>query len=80
MKGNNKRQRSNFTIKISVLEELESLVPSGQRSEFVNNAIEEAMKDFARKKALESIKKLKKMGPKLSSEELVKQIKDARRY
>lgn len=56
----NKRRKVNFMVDEVILERLEALVPSGERSDFVNNAVEEAIKSYGRNKAFEFLEKFKK--------------------
>lgn len=54
-----KSKKVNFMIKMYVLEDLEKLIPAGKRSEFVNGALEEAVKDCSRRKAYEVMEKVR---------------------
>ena len=55
------RKRINLMIDIDNIEKLEELIPSGSRSNFVNEAIEDKFRRWGRRKALDlmnlSIKK-----------------------
>lgn len=58
------RKRINFMISISLVDKL-TTIPLGERSDFVNEAIEEKFTNWSRRKAIEnlneSIKKEKKV-------------------
>lgn len=54
------RIRVNYMISHPLLKELEELIPRGERSDFINEAIEEALTRFSRKKAGEEMDKLRK--------------------
>lgn len=75
------RKRANFMIDTPLLEQMEILIPAGERSDFVNEALEEKMIDLSRTKALarmeESIKKQKKVH---TTEEILKILHADRRY
>lgn len=75
------RKRVNFTIKIPLLHELDVLVPNGERSDFINEALEEALVRLSRKKAGEMTDKLrKKLRLKIQSDEaLLKDIRYGRK-
>lgn len=70
------RKRVNFMVNEAVLAEIKSLVPSGEMSDFVNDALEKAMIDFSRRKACEEMDKLaeiiSKKGIRMSTEEFIK--------
>lgn len=75
------RKRANFMINVPLLEQMETLIPTGERSDFVNEALEEKMIDLSRTKALarmeESIKKQKKVH---TTKEILKILHADRRY
>lgn len=75
------RKRTNFMINLPLLEQMEILIPSGERSDFVNEALEEKMIDLSRAKALErmedSIKKQKKVH---TTKEILRILHADRRY
>lgn len=79
MKNPDSKKRVNFTISISVIHELESLIPAGDRSDFVNNAIEEALIQYGRERAAKALKQArKKLKLNLSTEEILKDIRYGR--
>jgi hypothetical protein len=70
------RKRVNFMINKAILAEIRTLVPSGEMSDFVNEALEKAMIQFSRIKASEGMDKLaeilSKKGVRMSTEEFIK--------
>lgn len=73
------KKRVNFTIDISILDELNTLVEDGMRSDFVNSALEEKLRDFSRKKAAELMEKSKKtLKLKISTAQILKEIRYGR--
>ncbi len=66
---------------ITVLEQMKSLIPAGERSDFVNEAMEKALIQFGRQKAFDEGTKLKeKLNLKIGSdEELLKKIRYGRK-
>lgn len=67
-------------VNISVVKELNEMIPSGERSDFVNEAIENALTQFSREKAYEETKRLReKLNLKIKSDEkLYKIIREGR--
>ncbi len=73
------RKRVNFMIDHSLWEQLNDLVPAGKRSDFVNEMLDDALKQVARKIAFEKMGKFaKKEGKKLSTEDFLKTRNDGR--
>ncbi len=74
------RKRLNFMVDPFIAMELTQMIPSGQRSEFVNKAIEKALVQFSREKAYEETKELReKLNLKIGSDEkLYKVIREGR--
>lgn len=59
-------------INLKILGELEELIPKGERSDFVNHALHEALKLFGRKKAFEALEHFKQEHPlKMSTQEII---------
>ncbi len=74
-----KRKKVNFMIDEAILERLEALVPSGERSDFVNNAMEEAIAEHGMKQAMKFFSTLaKKEKKKWTGKNIVKFIKNER--
>lgn len=60
-------------ISKEILKSLHQVIPAGQRSDFVNEALEDALIDYSRKKAFEKLEKFRKEnGIFLSTEEIIK--------
>lgn len=74
MKKHLDRQKVNFMMSRELLIQLNQLVPAGERSNFMNEALEEAITRYGRKKASETMDKLAKSGAfsKLSTKEFLK--------
>ncbi len=67
------RVKMNFMIDARVVEKMEMMIPSGQRSDFVNECLEDALTKFSRNLAFEGMRKMaKKMKLKLSTKEIIK--------
>lgn len=67
------RKRVNFMINKWILTRMNELVPSRKMSDFVNEALEEAIENFARRKAVEGIAELRvKNRIKMTTEEMIK--------
>lgn len=71
------RKKVNFMIQKDLLEAMKFFIPEGGRSDFVNEAVQEALKDFGRKKAMEEMEQFRKTAQwKMTDEE----IRKAREY
>ncbi len=55
-----KVKKANFMFRIATLEKLNGFIPNGERSKFVNQAVDEALIDFGRKIAAERMDKFRK--------------------
>lgn len=74
-----KRKKVNFMIDEDLIDRLETLIPSGERSDFLNEAMNEALTDYGRKKAFEFFEDFrKKQKKKWKTGEIVKFIKNER--
>ena len=71
-------RKLNFMIKNEVADELEALIPSGQRSRLVNEAIVKELGLFRRQAQTERLMKLRKKSPKLSTAELISAVRKDR--
>ncbi len=75
-----KRKKVNFMVDEGILERVEAIIPSGERSDFVNHAMEQALIVYGRKKAFEFFQELPKKGKKKwTSDNIVKFIKNERK-
>lgn len=60
-------------VQKDLLEAMKFFIPKGERSDFVNGALEEQLKDFARKKASEDMDQLRKRAKiRLTTEEIIR--------
>ncbi len=55
----NKREKINFMLNKGVLIELKHWIPAGDRSNFVNGALEKAILQFKREKAFKAMDELR---------------------
>lgn len=70
-----KRRRVNVMLNVNLIESLNELVPSGERSDLINQAIEEKMIQLSRKKASEFMVKMrKKLKHKTSNKKIYEDI------
>jgi hypothetical protein len=74
------RKRVNFMISTSLLTSLTELIPLGERSDFVNQTLEEALTQVSRQKASEALAEFRKTNHlKTSTKEILKIIHDGRK-
>ena len=67
-----KRKKTNFMVDEKLLFEIKQYIPDGERSNFVNEALEDAIDLFRRRKAVEGMEELRqKMQVKMSTEEFI---------
>jgi hypothetical protein len=71
-------RKINFMIRNEVAEELEAIVPSGQRSKLVNEAITKELALFRRRLQTEKLMDLRKKSPKLATVEIVAAVRNDR--
>lgn len=63
----------------TLMAEISIYIPAGERSDFVNEAIEEALADYKQEKAFEEMDKLRKEANLyLSTEEIIRLKNDGR--
>ncbi|MBI5753737.1 hypothetical protein HZA40_01170 [Candidatus Peregrinibacteria bacterium] len=73
MKKHLNREKVNFMISKENMMQLKQLIPAGERSDFINKTLEEAIKSYKRRKASEEMDKLSaRLNLKMSTEELIK--------
>jgi hypothetical protein len=53
------REKVNFMISKTVLLEMKKSIPAGERSDFVNEVLEEAIVDYQRRKASEAMDRMR---------------------
>lgn len=67
------RKKVNFMINQEILEMLKKWIPAGDRSDFVNGALEEAVRRYRREKAFQLIDELREKSKlKMSTSEMIK--------
>jgi Arc/MetJ-type ribon-helix-helix transcriptional regulator len=67
-------RKLNFLIEEALCRELEQLVPSGKRSQVVNDALRKELERIRRKLAVEAIKAGPSEGRRFSSREIVERL------
>lgn len=68
-----KRKKMNFMLGEHIITELQMWIPSGERSNFVNGALEMAIRHYKREQAFKMMDELrKKMKIKMSTKEMIK--------
>ncbi|HAD04929.1 MAG: hypothetical protein A2091_07235 [Desulfuromonadales bacterium GWD2_61_12] len=71
-------RKLNFMIGNEVAAELEKLVPPGQRSKLVSNAIAKELALFRRNAQTEKLMKLRQKTPVLATDEIVEAVRQDR--
>lgn len=67
------RKKVNFMVDQKIVIELQEWIPQGQRSDFVNQALHEAMLSYKRLKAAEKMDELRKKAKiRMSTAEMIK--------
>lgn len=68
-----KRKKMNFMIGEHIITQLQMWIPTGERSNFVNHALDESLRRYKREKAFHMMDELKeKMKIKMSTKEMIK--------
>lgn len=68
-----KRKKMNFMLGEHIITELQMWIPSGKRSDFVNGALEIAIRHYKREQAFKMMDELReKMKIKMSTKEMIK--------
>lgn len=70
--------RVNLVLDDEVKLALDRMVPSGQRSEFANKAIQNQLVALKRRQALDRISKLRRQGPSVATSEVIHLLREAR--
>ncbi len=73
------KKKLNFFIEEDIRKELDSLVPAGQRSKVINEALKKELLRRKRINATERLMALKSKGKKFTNEEIVEALKKSRR-
>ncbi|KXK25223.1 MAG: hypothetical protein UZ01_03600 [Candidatus Brocadia sinica] len=71
-------KKLNFFIEEDVRKDLDELVPAGQKSKIINEALRKELLRIRREKVTEKLVLLKSRGPKVSQKEIVKLLKQNR--
>jgi hypothetical protein len=66
-------------IREDIYKDFEMLVPSGKRSDFVNEALKKELLLLKRKKLTEQLLSVREKTPSLTTEEIVKTLNEYRR-
>ena len=75
----NTARKLNFMIKDDIARELETLVPPGERSKIVNEALARELLSIRRRRLTEKLRVLRDSGPSLTTKEIVAMLKKDRR-
>lgn len=68
-------KRVNLVLDDEVKDNLDRLVPAGRRSEFANEAIRSQLALLRRQHAIDRLDELRRRGPSLSTEEVVRLVR-----
>ena len=71
-------RKLNFMIRNEIARDLESLVPAGERSRTVNDALAKELLSIRRRKLTERMRTLRKKGPAISTEDIVAALRKDR--
>lgn len=67
------RKKVNFMLTKEVRMQLNELIPSGERSDFINETLQKALIKYSRQKAIEAIDKFRKENKiRMTTEEIIK--------
>lgn len=68
-------KKLNFFVEEDIRKELDELVPAGQKSKIINEALRKELLRIRREKVTEKLVVLKSRGPKVSQKEIVKLLR-----
>ncbi|MDQ1273523.1 MAG: hypothetical protein QG591_2153 [Planctomycetota bacterium] len=71
-------KKLNFFVEEDIRKELDELVPAGQKSKIINEALRKELLRIRREKVTEKLVVLKSRGPKVTQKEIVKLLKQDR--
>lgn len=71
-------RKLNFMIKSDIARELESLVPAGERSRVVNEALARELLSIRRRRLTEKLRTLRESSPSVSTDEIVDMLRKDR--
>lgn len=75
----NTARKLNFMIRNEIARDLEALVPPGERSKIVNEALARELLSIRRRRLTEKLRVLRDSGPSLTTKEIVAMLKKDRR-
>ncbi len=68
-----KRKKTNFMVDMEILQDMKEFIPAGDRSDFLNHAIQNGLEDFRNKMAFDGIKKMQRKAKlKMTMKEFLK--------
>jgi Arc/MetJ-type ribon-helix-helix transcriptional regulator len=70
--------RVNLVLEDTVKASLDALIPSGQRSEFVNATLKSRLALLERQRAVAALEELRKQGPPVPAEEILQALRQDR--
>lgn len=71
-------KKINFMIEDKVRKELETLIPSGQRSRIVNEALRKELERIRKTRAIERLHRLRREGNQFSTQDIVSVLRKER--
>ena len=71
-------QRISITLDDALKNQLDSIIPKGERARFVADAIQKALEDWQRQQALEMLKNFKRFKVQEDSVEMLRKIRSKR--
>jgi hypothetical protein len=71
-------RKMNFMIRNEIARDLESLVPAGERSRAVNDALAKELLSIRRRKLTQRMRTLRKKGPAVGTEDIVAALRKDR--
>ena len=71
-------RKLNFMIRDEIARDLEALVPAGERSRTVNDALAKELLSLRRRKLTERLRRLRKKGTAVATEEIVAALRKDR--
>ncbi len=75
----NTARKLNFMIRDEIARELEALVPAGERSRTVNDALAKELLAIRRRKLTDRLRTLRKKGPPVATEDIVAALRKDRK-
>ena len=66
------REKINFMISKELLVQFRQIIPAGERSDFMEKTLKEALIDYGRRKAIEGMRKISEENLNISTKEFLK--------